>query len=425
MLMTRYLSKCLNMNKRVSPILIMGLVALFVVYRCALQTAPSVMTQLLMQELNTTGVSMGHLSAAFWYAFVITQVFVGYWFDRYNPKALIISSLMLCSLGSLSFAYANTVYTAIAARVLMGIGGAFAGGAYFKVASLWVAPHYFSLVTGLLATSVMMGVILGQAPLLWLMLYIHWRNVFVLGAGFGCLLILSVLLFCPWRWQGAASNVGASRAIAWQDVLTVLRNPQNWLLALYHGLASAPLHAFSGVWGVDFLRQSCHINQAQAALLSTCVFIGFGLGSPFMGYLADRTHKKKSLMWCGGGSAFLALSGVLYTAQLPLLLKGILLFILGFSSGVTMISITLGKNLNAAGVTTTIATLLSSGSLMIPALTEPLVGYLLDKVHVGTHSGVQYFNLLEYQTVLSILLFYLVSTWIILAFVKERDHSVA
>jgi MFS family permease len=418
---THYLNRFLNLNKRVSPMLIMSLIALFIVYRCVIQTAPSVMTQMLMQELKINATSMGHVSAAFWYAFVITQVCVGYWFDRYNPKGLIIMALVLCSVGTISFAYAKTFYSAIVARVLMGSGSAFAGGGYFKFASLWVKPKHFSLVTGLLATSVMMGVILGQAPVLWLMTYTHWREVFLLFAGIGIVLALSIALLCPWQLQQTAISSASTRAIQWRDVLGILKNPQNSLLALYHGLASAPLHAFSGVWGIDFLKQSCHINQATAALLSSFVFIGFGLGSPFMGYLADKTNKKRRLMWIGGSIAFLTLSAVLYIPTLSLLLKGILLFVFGFSSGITMISITLGKNLNPPKVMATVGTLLSSGSLMVPAITEPLIGYCLDHLKTNVGAKAHYFTLLDYQKVLSILLLYLVSTWIILWFVRERN----
>lgn len=141
-----------------------------------------------------------------------------------------------------------------------------------------------------------------------------------------------------------------------------------------------------------------------------------------MGYLADRWNKRKPLMMINGIISLCALSIVIYYPYLSSFWIGSLLFLIGFSSGALMLGFTIGKNINSAKASATVVTLLNTGGVAITAITEPLVGQLLDWSRGGEWMGnMHHFNLLHYQTALTILPVYLLCALVCVFFIKEKD----
>jgi MFS family permease len=408
------------------PVFVMSLCAIFVIYKYILQVFPGIMAHVLMNEFKMDGLTSGHLSSAFLYSIVITQLFVGYWLDRYNPVILTGSAILLCSIGVFSFGLAKCVYTAIIARTLMGIGGAFAVASYFKMANLFVPKHYFGLVNGLLATALTIGIVLGQVPFAWLLRHTPWRWILWGLSGLGGLLGMFFLIkgkdsLYPNPPLSALSMTTIER----EDLLNIVKNPQNWILTIYNGLAFAPVGVFAGLWGIAFLKQSYQLEVHIAALLSACVFIGFGIGSPFMGWLADKTGKAKALMaW----NSLISLGSVLiflYCPHLPFLVLGSLLFMIGFSTGAMMLGFVVGKSINSTHTAATTMTLLNTGGVVVTAITEPLIGYLLDKQWAGEwlDEGIRVFSVAHYQKALMILPVYLIAAFILILLIHSSPEK--
>jgi predicted MFS family arabinose efflux permease len=400
-----------------------GLCGFFLIYKYVLQVFPSIMGPVLMREFQMNGLITGHLSASFLDALVITQVFVGYWLDRYNATRLTVGAILLCSLGALTFSFSHTMGAAMMARALMGIGGAFAAASYFKMASLLVDARYFSFVSGLLATAVTLGMIIGQVPLAWFAAKVDWRYILWVLSICGALLAAIFALLVPLSLKSTV-RIPQTTSVNWSDVRTILMNPQNWLLTIYHGLAFAPIGVFAGMWGMAFLKESYHMDQTHAALFAACIFIGFGIGSPIIGYFADYYHKRKQFMLLNGMLVLALITPLIYWPNLPLSILGTLLFIIGFSAGALMLGFTIGKNVNSLKGTATAVTLLNTGGVAITALTEPLIGKLLDLNWKGQWiEGIRYFTVSDYQKALFILPLYLIGALIILYFIQDAPEQ--
>ncbi len=406
------------------PWWILLLCNVFVIYKYVLQVSLSSITSIVMQDFQMDGISAGHLSAAFLYALVVTQFFVGYLLDSYNPFRLISVALALCSVGAVGLACSHHLYSALLSRAFMGIGGAFAAASYFKVASILLAPHAFSFASGLLATAVTLGIITGQVPFLQLINYYGWR--FVLA---GCSMIgvlLMVLFFAlslryP-RKQLIKKETDTHSTIQWIDVKYILQNPQNWLLAFYNGLAFSPLGLFSGTWGVAFLQQSNAINSTYATLLSACIFLGFGFGSPIIGFLSDQYDNKKSFMLIGNIIALFITYCLLYYSFSTFTVS-VLLFVLGVATGPLMLGFSLGKDINATKTTATLITFLNTGGVMITAITEPVIGKLLDFYQREKMiTEITLFTTEAYRFAFSLLPFYLLFSVILVVFIREPLH---
>src|SRR5262245_52752289 len=122
-------------------LLVISLCACFLFYKYVLQVYPSIITEQLMREFNLTGAGLGNLAATFYYAFMVTQLFVGILLDKYSARWLTAGAIFSCSFGVLLFSQSDTLFIAELSRAMMGVGVAFATVAYMKLASAWFPPQ--------------------------------------------------------------------------------------------------------------------------------------------------------------------------------------------------------------------------------------------------------------------------------------------
>lgn len=406
------------------PVLVICLAAGFLFYKYVLQIFPSIITDQLMQTFHLTGAGLGGLAAMFYYSYMITQLFVGFLLDRYSTRWLSSLAILSCALGVLFFSQSQTILMAGMSRALMGVGVAFATVSYMKLAAMWFPPKQYAFVSGLLATAAMAGAVFGQAPLAWLIEHFGWRYCLsIVGVvGFGlALLFFMVVRDGP---DGSQNKTTASR-ITLKELSQVFKSKQNWLLTLYGGLAFAPIAVFGGLWGNPFLELAYHLSKTEAASMISLVFIGLGLGSPLLGLLSDRLQNRRYIMLGSTLVSCAAITTVLYCHALPTGYVSALLFLFGFGLGAFMLVFAMGKEMNPLSLTATVIAMINTSDALLDALTEPLIGKLLDMGWDGSIvNGVHQFSLSSYHTALSLLPMYLILGAILLLWVKETPRAV-
>lgn len=406
---------------RFYPWLVIALTAAFLFYKYILQVSPSIMTEDLMREFQIQGAGLGNLAASFFYSFLLAQLFVGILLDRYSPRLLTTMAILLCALGIYIFSKAHSLNVANWARTVMGVGAAFATVSYMKMTTLWFKPSQFAFVGGLLASAAMLGAIAGQVPLSFAVNTFGWRESL-----YGCAVlgvILAALFYSIVRDKPiGVANKTAEDKFSFRDVWMVLNNKQNWLITLYSGLAFSPIDAFAGLWCIPFLKETYQVSHTQAAVLASFIFLGLAFGSPLLGLWSDRLNKRLPVMLVNGGVALFTITLVIYVNHLPLWLLGSLLFVFGFSTGAFMLGFALGRELNKLKVAATIIALINTGDIIFSAVTEPLIGKLLDANWNGKLvEGLHYFSALDYRRALSILPLYILLSLIFLLFIRESN----
>lgn len=410
-------------EQRFYPWLVIALAAAFLFYKYILQVSPSIMTEDLMHVFQIQGTGLGNLAASFFYSFLLAQLFVGVLLDRYSPRLLTTMAILLCAVGIYIFSKAHTLSIATWARALMGVGAAFATVSYMKMTSLWFKPNQFAFIGGLLATAAMLGAVAGQVPLSFAVSTFGWRQSLYLCAIGGLILAGLFYFIVRDKQAGALSETGVVEKISCHDVWRVLNNKQNWLITLYSGLAFSPIDAFAGLWCIPFLKETYQISHTQAAALASLIFLGLAFGSPLLGLWSDRLNKRLPVMLINAFVALVTITLIIYVNHFPLWLLGTLLFIFGFSTGAFMLGFALGRELNKITVAATIIALINTGDIIFSALTQPLIGKLLDAHwHGKLIAGVHNFSALEYRHALSILPVYILLSLILLFFIRE-SHS--
>ncbi|HAG62164.1 MAG TPA: MFS transporter [Coxiellaceae bacterium] len=377
---------------------------LFLLYKYILQLFPSVMTQDLMQTFHLHGAGLGNLAATYFYSFLIMQLFSGYLLDRFSPRIITTCAILFCALGVGSFAITQTLFMAECARALIGIGVAFATVSYLKQAAIWFPPKQLALVGGLLASAVGLGALIGQAPLAHLVQAWGWRQALI-----GCSILglgIAALYFTLVHDKPSMHHTTSTQpTINRQAIMTVLKNRRNWLLAGYSGLAFSPLAVFGGLWGNPFLQSTYHLNTIESAQYITLAFLGLGIGSPVLGWLADRLNRRMDIMITATIISLITLTLLLTSYPFNHTVLRLLLFLFGLGTGGFMLGFTVAKTLNPTMVAATVVAMINTGDALFGAITEPLVGFLLDHHHTG---GSLAFSTQDFQYGLVILPGYLI-----------------
>ncbi len=404
------------------PWIVISFCALFLFYKYVLQVSPSVIAHDLMRRYHLDGAGLGNLAATSFYAYMVVQLFAGPLLDRLGARLLTACAILLCGLGTIWFSHAATLFQAITARALIGVGVAFATVSYLKIAAVWFQPKQFAFVSGLLASAAMAGSMCGQLPFALLVTHFGWQHSLFYCGLFG--IALSFLFYIVVRDKknllSGSSNKTAPQNMQWQDVMAVLKFKPNWLLMFYSGLAFSPLAVFGGLWGDSFLQTAYHATKPDAAMLTSLSFFGLAIGAPILGFVSDRLSNRFGVMVFGLLLSFVTLLIALYYPTNMHWIEGTALFLFGFGTGAFMLVFAAGKEVNALTMTATVFAFINTGEALLSTFTEPLLGKFLDIFwHGKMLHGIRYFSTHDYHISLLLLPIYLIGALLFLLAAKK------
>ncbi len=398
--------------------------ASFFFYKYLVQVSPSVMTADLMRAFQINGAGLGNLSACYFYAYLIMQIPVGILLDKFSPRYLTTFAILICGVSTLIFAQASSLGIACLARAAMGLGAAFAAVSCFKLATLWFLPQRFALISGMCMTAAMLGAVFGQAPLSLLVHNFGWRTALVIVGSLGIALSLIYLITVKDKslhnQPTDHSESQTTRGQLFGNLWLILKSKQAWLLSWYSGLAFAPVSVFGGLWGVPFLQQAHHLSAAKAAYAISWIFIGFATGAPLLGWMSDFIGRRKPIMIFGTLLALLSSLIIIYSPNQHFDTLIILLFCFGLGASGFFTCFAMIREVFPLILAATVLGFMNTFDSICEALSEPLVGWILDVNWHGTMiAGVHQFSAHTYQIALSLMPIYLLVALILLIFVKE------
>lgn len=354
---------------------------IFYFLQYAIRSMPSVMMPELTAALGIDTTAVGSLVGLYFYTYALFALIAGAALDRYGAKYVIPLGLVAVALGAVLFGL-GSVQAAQAGRLLQGAGSAvsFTGAVYLATHGL--PARYLATAIGITQCFGMLGGSAGQftvGPL------IHgpidWQQAWFYS-GVGLITIgIVILLATP---NGTA--VPSGRASIWtmlRPYKVVLSNPQSWLCGLCAGLLFLPTTIGAQTWAVPFLEKGMHLSYGEAINRAATVSLGWVIGCPLLGYLADHFGRRKPILISGALVVLLANGALIYLpaevdrpASLGLLL--------GIASGAAMIPYTMIKEVNPDNVkgsaTGAINFLVFSLSAV---LTSAFSGLLASRAHGG------------------------------------------
>jgi MFS family permease len=340
----------------------------------AVRSAPSVMLPELTTAFGLTTLGLSSLIGLYYYTYSAFAIVAGAALDRWGAKYTIPIGVCLLAVGIAMFGVGSASVASIG-RLLQGAGAAFAFVGAVYLATHGFPARYLATAIGFTQCLGMLGGSAGQfgvAPLVHGV--ITWQQ-FWLYAGIATLVLAGIMLAVTPR-QDPSEHAKTSIWRMFDPYKTVLTNPQSYLCGLCAGLLFLPTTVVDMIWGVSFLREGWHVAYAEAVNRASMVPLGWVIGSPILGYIADRMGRRKPALF--GGIAVMLISALALVYLPPNTLPPYLLgFVLGFGSGAAMIPYTIIKEVNPDEVKGSATGAINFLVFVMSAFAAPLYGWLL------------------------------------------------
>jgi MFS family permease len=292
----------------------------------------AVISPRIMAEFHLTNEQLGLLAAAFFYAFAVSQIPVGFLLDRFGARKTMTFFSILGGIGAVVFAKSGDIHGLIAGRVLLGIGMASNLMGALKLFTEWFEPREFATVSGVLVAVGTMGAMMATSPLVILTEAMGWRGSFVF-LGFITIALAACFYAVVRDRPGQSASAFPTGISLLATLKTVFLDRNYWAISMGAFMRYGVHIAIQALWAGPFLMGIVGISPLAAGNLLLIMNIGSILGAPIGGFLSDqkiRSRKKTVLIgFAIMAASFLALSGY---SRADLVWLGLIFFGIGFGS---------------------------------------------------------------------------------------------
>ena len=334
-------NKQLNFLK--SPFFIPWILALlFYALEYGVRSSPSVMIPQLTGNFNLSTTEVSAIISAYYITYSVGSLAAGLLLDRIGAKHPLAIGIIFLALGCVLFISSN-YFLAYTGRLLQGLGSAIAFPASVFLAVKAFSGKNLATAIGVTQTLGMLGGSAGQKlSNSYLTSGNSYSSLWIIFGVSSLVLGILAFVFTPKTNTDEFTEVRKQPLLA--NYKIVFSNWQSWLCGFASGLLFAPTTIFAMIWGVDFLEQARHLTHGQATVACALVPIGWAIGCPLFGWLADKFEKRIPVL---AGGAVVMILCLLQLAFLPHLMgPGMSLFFMGVGSGAAMLPYSTIKEVN-------------------------------------------------------------------------------
>jgi len=368
-------------NAKTGYVIAWGFCLLFYFGQYAIRSAPGVMVPELTTAFGLTTLGVSSLLGLYYYTYSTFAIVAGAALDRLGPKYVIPTGILVTAIGTVMFGL-GSAGGAEAGRLLQGAGAAFAFTGAVYLASHGFSAAWLATAVGFTQCFGMLGGSAGQfavGPMIHGL--ITWQQFWIFAGIALAVVAVVVLIATPSGHDARPAGSSGSLLSMFKPYGVVLSNPQSWLCGFSAGLLFLPTTIGDMIWGVPFLRDGMGVDYADAVNRATMVPLGWVIGCPLLGYLADRIGRRKPVL-IGGALVMLVASAtfVYLPGVMPPYMLGLLL---GIGSGAAMIPYSIIKEVNPDEVKGSATGAINFLVFTLSALLAPAYGWLLTRLSGG------------------------------------------
>jgi predicted MFS family arabinose efflux permease len=263
----------------------------------------------LAAEFNLTAGGLGLLSSVYFLSFALFQLPLGLLLDRFGPRRVNATLLLVAAAGAAWFAGAQSAESAIAARALLGLGVSGCLMASFTAFVLWYPPERISTMNAIAFSAGICGGIVATVPVELLLRVWPWRQVFLLLVAATLAVSVALWAVVPERSRGRAGSFSEQL----RGLGALFRDRAFVRIAVCLGASQFAAVALQTLWVATWMRDVAGYTPAEVARGLLAINVAMIAGYLGFGRAADRLAKQ-------GRSALPLLVGGVAASSLSLLL---------------------------------------------------------------------------------------------------------
>jgi MFS family permease len=243
----------------------------------------------LVRDIGVDANRLGLLTSAYFLAFAAFQLPLGVLLDRFGPRRVNASLLVVAACGALVFGASDSLAGLIAGRALIGLGVSGCLMASLKAFTLWFPMSRFATLNGWLFAAGGLGALSASAPVEALLRLTDWRGVFDGLAVLTFATAMLIFFVVPERDAGPA---GASIRELVRGFGTIYRDPVFWRVAGVSMTGHAAFLATQGLWVAPWLRDVAGFDRPAVAGVLFAMAILTTIGFASTGTVSDSLAKR-------------------------------------------------------------------------------------------------------------------------------------
>jgi MFS family permease len=222
------------------------------------------------------------LLSSFSWSYVSFMVIAGWMADRYNPGWVLAAGFVVWSAATFATAFAHTLVTLLALRLLLGAGEAFAFPTIYKIIAVIFPADRRALPNSFIDVGGRVGA--GLSTLLGGLLIAHfgWRSLFV------CLALASVTWLVPWSFSAPRRWCAVSPAHrGGPGIRQIIKRRQAWGTFLGNFCCNYGYY-FLLTWLPSYLVMERHLAINRTAFWGSFPYCACAIASFLGGWTSDR-----------------------------------------------------------------------------------------------------------------------------------------
>ena len=272
----------------------------------------------LMRDLKIGPEALGALTGAFFFGFAAMQIPCGFLFDRYGPRKTVTGMLVLATLGGAVFTLAPDWPTLLAGRVLLGAGFGVMLIGSMVVISRWFPADRFATLTSMVLSVGLLGNLAATTPLAWGTEHIGWRAIFGGVVAFTAAATVAVWLVV--RDAPPGHPFLARKAESPRDMLRglgqALASPSLPYILVLNFCNYACTFTVQGLWGGPYLREVHGLSAVASGTVLLAAVVAYQCGMLVIGPL-DRVLDTRKWIAVAGTVAVATVLATLAVLDAP------------------------------------------------------------------------------------------------------------
>ncbi|MBC8513331.1 MAG: MFS transporter [Candidatus Thioglobus sp.] len=383
---------------------------------CLLRAITATLSPVLTLEFDLMAADLGLLAGGYFLGFASVQIPLGYLLDKFGPKKIVSSFLLIAFIGTVSFALTQSFSGLLVSRILIGVGAGACLMAPLTGYRIWFEENQQQRANSWMLMIASLGFLSSTLPVQLLLPTLGWRWIF---GGVAALILISIILmlaFIPkWNHQKDKSLENplksGSLADVWKNKFFISVIPMG--LFNYGGLMAIQT-LWAGPWMIRVAGYTPLESATGLFWINITMLISFFLWGYFLPRITNLGFSALKILTVGLPISFLVMlfiiilgskAGAFYITLF--ILSSIFLSVVQPAVGLSFQSNLAGKALTSFNL------LIFLGAFIM----QWFIGLIIDLV-----KSFGYTEIIGFKTAFSVFLFLSLTSYIFFLIINKKSY---